>query len=272
MTTTTVDRTAPVGHPASDYGLSLPAEVGLLFRRRLRQAWRAPMWIFAGMATPLLYLVLFVPLLRSLPTGLWGGAGAAQMFMPGMLVMLAFSAGSGIGWTILHELDGGVIERLRVTPVRRVSLLLGTELRDALMCVVPAAVVAAVSMAFGFTVHLAGALLMLVLLALVAMALSAVSTAVALLVKQIGTLAAIISGVQVPLMLLSGVLLPVSLGPTWLKVLAHANPLYYAVEASRDLALGRITTGTVGLGFLVTAVATALAVTWGTRVLQKAVA
>jgi len=78
--------------------------------------------------------------------------------------------------------------------------------------------------------------------------------------------------VQLPLTLLSGILLPLSLGPQWLRVLGHLNPMYYTVQASRSLAAGSVFTGTVGLGFLVTGAAAGLALWWGTRSYHRAMA
>jgi ABC-2 type transport system ATP-binding protein len=43
--------------------------------------------------------------------------------------------------------------------------------------------------------------------------------------------AAITNGINLPVLLLAGVLLPMSLGPLWMRVIAHVNPLYYLVEA-----------------------------------------
>jgi ABC-2 type transport system permease protein len=99
---------------------------------------------------------------------------------------------------------------------------------------------------------------------------SATSSALGINLKQIGSLAAVVTGVQLPLTLLSGALLPLSLGPAWLRVLGHLNPMYYAVQAARDLAVGTITTVDVGIGFLVTVAAAALALWWGTRSYRKA--
>ena len=64
--------------------------------------------------------------------------------------------------------------------------------------------------------------------------------------------------------------LPLSLGPDWLRVLGHLNPMYYAVQAARSLASGSLANGTVGVGFAVTAAAAALALWWGTRSYQRA--
>ena len=67
---------------------------------------------------------------------------------------------------------------------------------------------------------------------------AAFSVATALVTKEISSFAAIINGLNLPVLLLAGVLLPISLGPTWMRVLAHVNPLYYLVQASRVLAGG----------------------------------
>jgi ABC-2 type transport system permease protein len=121
-------------------------------------------------------------------------------------------------------------------------------------------------------VHWSGVVPLFALLALLTAACSATSTALGLNLKQIGSLAAVVTGAQLPLTLLAGILLPLSLGPAWLRVPGHVNPLYYAVQAARSLAAGTVATGTVGVGFAVMAVITALATWWGTRAYQRAMA
>jgi len=176
----------------------------------------------------------------------------------------------GAGWVVIWEMDSGVVERLRVTPASRLALLLGTVLRDVVMFAVPAVVVIAIAIGFGFTARWGGLALMLLLLAALTASCSAASSALGISLKQIGSLAAVVTGVQLPLTLLSGILLPLSLGPGWLPALGHLNPMYYAVQAARDLTAGTITTATVGIGFLVTAAAAALALWWGIRSYHKA--
>ena len=101
---------------------------------------------------------------------------------------------------------------------------------------------------------------------------SAWSSALGILLHDIGSLAAVVTGLQLPLTLLSGVLLPLSLAPLWMRTLAHFNPLYYAVEASRDLAAGTIDSAPVGQGFLVMIGMTILLLWWSTRTFQRAAA
>jgi ABC-2 type transport system permease protein len=248
-------------------------QTGLFFRRKLLETLRQPVWIITGLTTPVLYLALFAPLLRSLAGGPAFPPGQVlDLFVPGVMVLIAFGAGMGAGWPIIWELDSGVIERLRVTPASRLALLLGTVLRDIAMFALPGVVVIAVGAAFGYHVHWGGLALLFLLLALLTAACSATSSALGLNLKQIGSLAAVVTGAQLPLTLLAGVLLPLSLGPTWLRVLGHFNPMYYAVQAARSLAAGSVATATVGVGFGVMAAIAALSVWWGTRAYQRAMA
>jgi ABC-2 type transport system permease protein len=93
-----------------------------------------------------------------------------------------------------------------------------------------------------------------------------------MLLKDIGSLAAIVTGLQLPLTLLSGVLLPLSIAPDWMRILAHVNPLYYAVIAARELSEGTLVTADVGYAFLVIGALTILTLAWATRVYREAVA
>jgi ABC-2 type transport system permease protein len=55
-------------------------------------------------------------------------------------------------------------------------------------------------------------------------------------------------------------------------VLAHLDPLYYAVEAARDLSSGTIASAAVGEGFAVLGALTAVALWWATHVYRRALA
>src|SRR5690606_14290246 len=129
-----------------------------------------------------------------------------------------------------------------------------------------------VAIPFGFHAHWDGIALLMVLLSLVTVTTSATSSALGIILRETGSLAAIWSGVNLPILLLSGVLLPLSIAPGWLRLLAHINPLYYAVEASRDLAAGTLTSWDVAQGFLVMTALTIVVLWWATNTFRKAVA
>lgn len=246
---------------------TLGRHTALLTTRRIREFVRQPMWVVVGISTPLLYLALFGPLLDGLGGTLAFTRGQMlDTFLPGILVLVAFSNGMGAGWTTIAELDGGVLERFGATPASRAALVLGTGIRDALTFLLASTLVILAAIPFGYTPDAGGAAAMLALLALLTVAVSAWSSALGLRLRQIGSLAAVVTGLQLPLTLLSGILLPLSLAPGWMLVVAHANPLWYAVEASRDLSAGLVATGTVAVGAAVIAALAVVSVAWSARV------
>lgn len=251
--------------------MKILTEIRLLFWRKMLETLRAPAWVVAGLSTPLLYLALFAPLLKSLNSPLFGSGKVLDVFVPGILALMAFGAGMGAGWVVIWELQSGVIERLRVTPASRFALLMGTVLRDIVMLIVPALLVIFVASLFGFHAHWAGLGVLLILLSLLTAVVSAASASLGLIFKDIGSLAAVVTSLQLPITLLAGVLLPLSLGPSWLRFLADFNPMYYVVEASRVLAGGTINNSAVWQGFLVMIPLTVIVLWWATGVYRKAV-
>jgi ABC-2 type transport system permease protein len=245
-------------------------DIWLLFQRYTTQLLRNPVWLIVGFSTPVLYLALFTPLLKgatSLPAHT-----VIELFLPGILALLAFTTGATTGYNTIFELQTGLIERLRVTPASRLAILMGPILSSMAMMTVFDIVVVAAGFGFGFTVHWAGLLVLTVLLWLLAALMAAFSTATALATKDISSFAAIINGINLPLLLLSGVLLPVALGPLWLRVVAHVNPLYYLVVASRALAAGHLANPAVWQAFAVLVPLCGLVLAWATQVFRRAVA
>jgi ABC-2 type transport system permease protein len=245
----------------------------LLFQRYLTQLLRNPVWVIVGFSTPILYLALFTPLLKhligsgGLPTG-----NVLDLFLPGILSLLAFATGIGPGFNTLFELKAGVIERFRVTPASRFAILIGPILASMLMMLVFDAAVVAIAFGFGFSVHWGGLAVLVLLLGLLMVTVAAWSIATALVTKEISGFAAIANGINLPILLLAGVLLPISLGPAWMRVLAHFNPLYYLVQASRVLAAGTLSGTAVWQAFAVLAPLCLLVLAWATRVFRTAVA
>jgi ABC-2 type transport system permease protein len=245
-------------------------DTGLLYQRHALQMLRNPVWLFVGFSTPILYLVLFTPLLHQL-TGAPRG-GVLQLFLPGILALLAFASGSGAGFGTIFELQAGTIERFRVTPASRFAILMGPVISGLTMMLMFDAVVVAVGALFGFRIHWAGLAVLAVLLALFMVVMASFSIAMALIIQEISGFAAVINGINLPVLLLAGVLLPISLGPLWMRTIAHFNPLYYLVVGSRSLAVGHLGAPAVWQAFAVLVPLAVLVVAWATRVFQRAVA
>ena len=245
----------------------------LIFGRYTGMTLRNPAWALLGVLQPVLYLLLFAPLLTSL-AGVRGfpRGGAYNVFVPGLLIQLGLFAAAFVGFTLIGELNGGVVERLRVTPVSRVALLLGRSLRDVVVLLVESLLLVLLSIPFGLHVYPVGLLLMLGLQALIGLLMASVSYTLALTLRSEDALAGLLTTVTVPLLLLSGFLLPLSLAPVWLQDIALANPLSYGVDAARAIFNDHPTDISVVKGIAVLGCLSIAAVTAGARAFGRAIA
>ncbi|MBV9846824.1 MAG: ABC transporter permease [Kutzneria sp.] len=245
-------------------------EIGIVFARAMRGSLRNPVWFAIGILQPVLYLALFGPLLAPVTRspGFPPGDGW-QVLVPGLLVQLVLFSSIGVGYQLMAEYRSGVLERMRVTPTSRAALLLGRVLRDIVVLVAQAGVLIVIAIPFGLRASTSGVLLGLALLAMTSGALSAAAQAMTLLLKDENQLTAVTNTLTAPLLLLSGVLLPMSLAPGWLHALSRLNPLAHTVDAMRALFLGHFADPAVPTGVVVVVLATMLAIGWGTRTFQR---
>ena len=247
-------------------------ETYLLLKQELIIVMRNPFWIFFGLFQPVVYLLLFAPLLNGV-TGSAGfpGANAIQFFAPGLLIMNAMMNAGYAGFSLLDKVTAGVLERLRVTPISRLSLVLGLVLVNAVTLLLQSILLVAVSMLMGLTVSASGLLVLLCLLLLIGTAMASASYSLALIIKDGGILAGAVGFFNMPFMLLSGVMLPMNFAPKFLRALAQCNPFYHAVNAARALLDGDITNWSVMASLIAFALLAVLALAWFIRMMQEAV-
>ncbi|MFI6035997.1 ABC transporter permease [Streptomyces sp. NPDC051315] len=228
----------------------------LVFENQVRFTFRYKITIVMGLVQPVLYLLLFGPLLTKL--GDMGRPGDTwQTFVPGVLVYLALFGAGFCGFGIIADVRSGVVERLRVTPVSRFALLMGRVAREVVVLLVQSVTIVVVGLLVGLRANLLGVLAALVLVTLLGIALASLSLSLGVALKSEDQFAPLLTSATLPVMLLAGILLPMSLAPTWLDVLSHFNPLRYIVDAIRDLFADHFATWAVLEG---TGVAVALAV------------
>jgi len=243
----------------------------LIFGSALRVMLRNPAWVFFGLFQPICYMLLFAPLLKNL-VGVPGfpSGGAYNVFTPGLMMMMAIFGTGFAGFTVIGQLREGVIERLRVTPVNRLAMMIGMISVSLLNLLAQTALLVGIGLLLGFRPDVGGLLLLVVLLLLGGLMMASCSYAVALLLKNEGSLAAAVNLVALPLLLLSGIMLPLSFAPDILQKIANANPFAYAVTASRALVGGSLGDVSVLQGFIIFGVLAALALFWVTRSIRKA--
>ncbi|MFF1354256.1 ABC transporter permease [Streptomyces sp. NPDC058297] len=249
---------------------TLLSDTALIFGRYARQTLNSKFQMLFGVLMPLLYLLFFGPLLTDVPLGSAGSSW--QVLVPGLLLQLALFGGLFSGFAIIIEKNYGVVERMRVTPVSRLALLLGRVLRDAVLFVLQAVLLVLAALVMGLRAPLAGVLIGFAFVALLTVALGSMSYTVAMKVDRPQEFGPIVNAVSMPSMLLSGLMLPMALAPGWLDVLSHFMPIRYPVDAMRDAYVGHYATAHMLYGVLVALALAALAVTVGTRGFRRAAA
>jgi ABC-2 type transport system permease protein len=249
------------------------SDLRVLFVRAIKGSLRNPVWLFVGMFQPVLYLLLFAPLLSNLgnvpgfPPG-----GAFTVFTPGLLVMLALFTTAFAGFGLVDQIRNGFVERLLVTPASRLSILLAYLLRDLVVLLVQASIAVALAVLMGLSVSFAGLVVTFGLMVLTGLLMASCSYALALLLKREDAMASVLNTIATPLMLLSGITLPLTLAPKIIRSIASVNPLSYEVTASRALFLGNFGDPAIIVSVVVLAVLAALAFWWAMRSFRRAAA
>ena len=245
----------------------------LIYQRSLTLSLRNPVWVIMGIIQPILYLLLFGPLLTNVAKmpGFPAG-GAFNVFVPGILVMTALFGSGFVGFGLCDELREGVIERMVVTPMSRMAMLLGRSLRDVSLLLAQALLLVGLSIPFGLELNIGGVAVGFAMLALVGLMISPVSYTLALVLRSEDSLAPVVNGVTLPLLLLSGVMLPMSLAPDWLQTLAKVNPLYHTVAAMRALFNANYGDGEILVGLVLLLVLAGMTIMYGARTFSRAAA
>jgi len=249
------------------------AALKLYYFRKVKEALRNPAYVSMTVGVPLMYLVFFAPLLKNLA----GGPGfpadnVLNTFMPGLLCILSVFGGLFVGFGLVDEIRQGIIERFRVTPTSRLAILLGPVLRDVTALLIQAVILTVITIPFGLKVHWGGLAVLLVLLGMTTALFASFSYTLALKLRSEDAIAPILQGISMPVLLLAGFLLPMSLAPGWLQVVAHFDPVYYTVEAGRALINGDFDARMLTQAFAVITPLMMLVFLWAARAYRRVVA
>lgn len=253
--------------------MKLMRDTWLVYQRHMTLMLRSKTWLTFALAQPVTYLILFAPMLKVAlePIGAETYADAYLIYVPGLLVVMCILGGFYTGFTLLAELRAGVIERCRVTPISRQALLLGRALREVTQLLAQSIIITVLAFAFGLRVAVGPLLLAYSLLCLLALMATTLSYQVSLMVRNEGALGPMINTIGQPLMLLSGVLLPLAVAPVWIQQIGNWNPFAWATDSMRALFRGDVGDNVVWQGILIISALAVITVVWSSRQFAKTV-
>ena len=147
---------------------------------------------------------------------------------------------------------------------------MGRSLKEMVPLVAQAIILILVMLPFGFRADPVGGPLGLAMLAVLGVGLGSLSYALAIAVrKQEWMFWAVQQTVLFPLLILSGMLLPLETGPQWMKVASAFDPLRWVVEAERALFAGDLTSSAVAAGWVAAVLTAVVGLAVGVRTLLR---
>ncbi|GAA1877974.1 ABC transporter permease [Pseudonocardia ailaonensis] len=209
---------------------------GFLTGRSVRALLRQPAFAIMTLVQPVIWLLLFGQLFRSVVDipGFAVGGTYLEFLTPGVIIMTALFSSGWAGTVYIADMERGVMDRLLASPVSRAAMIVGTMAYQALTTVVQTLVVFAIALAAGARFAPVGVLVTLVAACLISVVVAALSNALALLLRQQEALIGISQFIVLPLQFVSSALMDTRLSPGWVQVVARYNPVDWAVVASRQ--------------------------------------
>jgi ABC-2 type transport system permease protein len=225
--------------------------------RALRKWVRNPASIMPGLFTALFYLLLFGSSFNPanlIPSGSGQGSSVLQTVFGGaptyitylapavICIILVFNMAFG-GIDLVLDRQLGYLSSLLTAPVPRAAIYLSGVAQNLVKVLILGMLTFVVALfipnglqlpgSFG-VVNFVGIFLAFTLLGL---GLSFIFTALALTVRSIDSLVAIVNFLTLPVMFMSNAFFPTSSFPSWLKAIANVNPVTKANEAARLLVI-----------------------------------
>ena len=118
--------------------------------RNVRRLLRQPAWVAITLIQPMIWLLLFGALFKSVVEipGFKGGS-YIEFLTPGVIVMTAISSAGWNGMAFIDDMRSGVMDRMLVSPVWRSALNVGNLVYGALTTIVQSLIIIGVGLLVG---------------------------------------------------------------------------------------------------------------------------
>jgi len=231
---------------------TLAVQVGMLARRSVVRTLRQPAMVVPSLVFPLILLSINSSGLESatrlpgFPTTSYFQFALAIPFIQGSL----FSANSA-GTNVANDIETGFLNRLALTPLRRVALMMGQLAGILALGMIQAVTFVVIGVAFGdgIAAGFAGALVIIALSLTISLGFGCIGAWVALRTGS-GEAVQGVFPLFFAALFLSSMSLPRNLIETdWFRTVATYNPVSYMLEAIRSLVIVGWDPEALALGF-----------------------
>jgi len=193
--------------------------------------------IYFRAVQPILWIVVFGPVMgsvRAIPTG---GVPYTDFITPGVMIQTTTFVSIFYGLMMVWERDSGILKKLLVTPASRYSTVIGRSMASGVRSVFQALIILPIALVIGvkFVPNAAYFILAFALIFLSSGGFAAISIFAASFMKTSERFMGIGQAIIMPLFFASNALYPVQMMPPILREFSAVNPLSYVVDAVRGL-------------------------------------
>ncbi|HUS76594.1 MAG TPA: ABC transporter permease [Methanothrix sp.] len=212
-----------------------------IWLREMLRFFRLKSRVFGSVAMPFFFLAFMGVGFgsgTSMP-GIPSGVGYVSFLTPGIIGMTLLFSATFAGLSVLWDREFGFLKEIMVAPVSRIAIVLGRTAGGLTTGILQAVIILICGIFLGMKMpSLAGFLLSLVFMVLIAATFIGLGLAFASKMKDMSGFSLIMNFLIFPLFFLSGALFPLERFPGLLRNLAYMNPLTYGVDGLRYSLIG----------------------------------
>jgi len=199
--------------------------IHMMWIRQLKRYFRSKSRIAGSLGQPLLFMLAFGfglgPIFQKA-----GQGNYIEFLVPGVVAMTLLFTSIFSGIEIIWDRQFGFLKETLVAPVSRLSIMIGRTLGGATLAVMQGIFVMLLSLIIGFKIMNIGTLfLALIFMLLIALAFTALGTAIASRMQDFQGFQMIMNFLVMPLFFLSGAMFPLDGLPKAFNIILRLNPL-----------------------------------------------
>jgi ABC-2 type transport system permease protein len=186
---------------------------------------------------PILWIVVFGPVMSSVKGIPTGGIPYTDFITPGVLIQSTTFLSIFYGLMMVWERDSGILKKLLVTPASRYATVIGRSMASGIRAIFQGLIVVPFALLIGvrFVPNAAYFISAFVIIFFASGGFAAISILVASFMKTRERFMGIGQAIIMPLFFASNALYPVQMMPQALQYFSAVNPMSYVVDATRGL-------------------------------------
>jgi len=230
-------------------------QVTTLAWRSLVVNFRTPGAILPPLILGGFFLIIYEAQLGNASNFFLSGTSYINFILPLSIISSALSGAGVAGQSIVRDIESGYFDKLLLTPISRIALILGPTLAGAVILAIQATFIVIVGLFLGVepATGVFGLFTVIAYAMLLGLSFAGFTIGIALFSGNAGATQGG-SFLFFPLTFLTATFVPINLLDGWIKVAAQINPITYILDAMRSVMIDGWVTETLLIGLLACAV------------------